>query len=103
MRLLRLTKEQKKAMQLKRLEFRKAQLTKKIAALRDERGNASGASASHQGHNERQEPGSGDSSGEEEGGEDEKEDMDAAQASSREANVIGNQEEVEAEQEDMDS
>ena len=67
-RQLRLTKQQKEALQLQSLEHRQAELAKKIALLKSRgAGEANGAAASS--HN------NGSSSGEE--GEDEKEDMDA--------------------------
>ena len=91
---LRLTKAQKDAMQLQLLEQRQAAIANKISALRDRAGPAGGAAAA-QSQNENPGSRSGPDAGEE--AEEEKDE----QADSSRPNIIGNAEEIEAEQSEM--
>ena len=97
---MRLTKAQKDAMQLQILQHRQFEIANKIAALRA--GGAGGENAGGDNNNSRRDGegsggGSGSGSGHEEG-EEEKEEQPGSRP-----NIIGNAEEMEAEQQEMNA
>ena len=91
---LRLTKAEKDAMKLQRMEQQQAELAAKIAAMREAAADAEGDDASNHAASRRSHGGSAGFNG---GEEEDKSEAQSQQPGSRSANIIRNQEEVEDE------